>query len=171
MLPALTSTVRLSIKDFGRAKEAQAKVFRDRVLTKAMPAASRAVKSLLEAETRARGIVDRGKFAKSWKVEVGTPPLSARVVNTQPYAIVIEKGRRKGRRPPPVSAIEPWVRRKLIIGANQSVRSVAFAVARAIGERGIKARPILGDPAVMARTKKLVVSAVVAQVRKSITTR
>lgn len=62
----------------------------------------------------------RGKDA----VEVGP--------STQ-YGLFVEVGRRPGKQPP-IRAIEPWARRH---GA------VPFLVARAIGLRGVKARPYL----------------------------
>lgn len=60
-----------------------------------------------------------------------------------PYAAVMERGRRRGARMPPVAALVPWVRRKLGIADRRKARSVAFVVARKIRQRGLKARRFL----------------------------
>ena len=56
------------------------------------------------------------------------------------YGRVVRVGRRAGAKRPPVSALETWVQKKLGVPASRS-RSVAFLVARKIGQKGIKANP------------------------------
>lgn len=53
------------------------------------------------------------------------------------YARVVEEGRAPGSRPPPTAPIAAWLKRK---GRDPTL---AYVVARAIGKRGIKARPYL----------------------------
>jgi hypothetical protein len=63
------------------------------------------------------------------------------------YADVIEEGRRAGATPPPVGAIMEWMKQKpvrlrgpkggFIKTTPKGLRSAAFAIARAIGERGV----------------------------------
>jgi hypothetical protein len=63
------------------------------------------------------------------------------------YADIIEEGRKPNSRMPPVSAIEKWMREKplklrgpkggFVKTTPQGLRSAAFAIARAIGKRGI----------------------------------
>ncbi len=55
------------------------------------------------------------------------------------YGRVVRGGRRAGRMPPP-SALIPWVIRKLGVSAAMAP-SVAFAVARKIGRRGLPPKP------------------------------
>ncbi len=55
------------------------------------------------------------------------------------YGRVVRGGRRPGRMPP-VTALIPWVIGKLGVSTDRA-RSVAFLVARKIGQKGIKARP------------------------------
>lgn len=55
------------------------------------------------------------------------------------YGVAVRKGRRPGRMPP-VSALVPWVEKKLGIASNQA-RGVAFIIARKIGRRGTKPNP------------------------------
>lgn len=58
------------------------------------------------------------------------------------YADVIEWGRNPGSMPP-VDALVDWVRRKLGIDNEAEARSVAFAIATAIKQRGIAPSPYL----------------------------
>jgi len=48
------------------------------------------------------------------------------------YPLVMEYGRRKGAKPPPVAAITPWVIAKF------GDASLAYVIARSIGKKGIK---------------------------------
>jgi len=59
------------------------------------------------------------------------------------YMQYVASGRLPGRMPPS-RALEPWVRAKLGVPANR-VRYVAYAVARAIGRRGIQPNNYLMD--------------------------
>lgn len=61
-----------------------------------------------------------------------------------PYALVLEEGRRAGRRFPPPEPIARWVRRKLGV-PEEKVRGVAFVVARKIARRGTRPRHIFRD--------------------------
>jgi len=64
--------------------------------------------------------------------------IEGRVFNPSSYGMVVELGRTPGKRQPPSSALELWVRRKLGVPENR-VKSVAFLVARKIGKQGTKA--------------------------------
>lgn len=55
------------------------------------------------------------------------------------HGLPIERGRTPGRKMPPVSAIEIWVRRKL--GITENSRGVAYIIAKRIGERGFATYP------------------------------
>lgn len=56
------------------------------------------------------------------------------------YAVFIDRGRKAGSTPPPVSAIQAWMKRKGIAEGNLSV---AYAIAKSIGQKGIQPRPFL----------------------------
>lgn len=110
-----------------------------------------------EISDMARAPVDRGTYRRSFRFD--DIPDGAVVYNFAPYAPVIEGGRRPGSKPPPIGPIMDWVRRKGVgrqYGPNQAgkrkvtaklgdaaIRSIAFAIARAIGKRGIPAYHIL----------------------------
>jgi phage gpG-like protein len=67
-----------------------------------------------------------------------TPLMTTTLVGTTvPYARVVEFGRGAGKTPPPSGVIAAWLSRK---GGDPKA---AYAVARAIGARGIKARAFL----------------------------
>lgn len=88
--------------------------------------------------------VNTGALRQSITTEVDQRPpfaLWATVGPTVGYGRYVEFGRSAGA-PPPVAAIEPWVRQKLKVPSPQSFR-VAYLVARRIGERGLKPRPYM----------------------------
>lgn len=64
--------------------------------------------------------------------------ITGRVFNPVAHGVPVELGRRPGKKQPPSSALELWVRRKLGVPENR-VKSVAFLVARKIGQKGTKA--------------------------------
>jgi hypothetical protein len=61
------------------------------------------------------------------------------------YAIVVHEGRKPGSKMPPPKALEPWVRKKLGVPADE-VASVSFAVARKIAETGTEPTKFLEHP-------------------------
>lgn len=114
-------------------------------LAKEMERATKQIAKVLLAtanqQTASAGIKDTGLYAKSWKVvEFGR---SAQLVNTAPYAGVIEVGAVYRGKGPPVSKIIPWVRRKLPGVLPQERKRVAFAVARKIKRTGLPGYLIL----------------------------
>tara|TARA_R100000742_G_C4237222_1_gene57598 strand:+ start:135 stop:641 length:507 start_codon:yes stop_codon:yes gene_type:complete len=60
-------------------------------------------------------------------------------INGQGYAEFVERGRKKGKRPP-LKAIYDWVVTKGISDPKKSQRSIAFAIATAIGRHGTPLR-------------------------------
>lgn len=70
------------------------------------------------------------------------------------YALPVHNGRRPGARQPPTEPILEWARRKGIItdaDTPAAARGKAFVIARAIGRRGIRAKPFLVDALPAAR--------------------
>ena len=56
------------------------------------------------------------------------------------YAYIVEFGRKIGTMPP-VSALIPWVKKKLRINDPKQQKQVAFLIARSIMQNGIKPKP------------------------------
>jgi phage gpG-like protein len=108
---------------------------------------------LIEGSARRNAAQDTRRLAGSITHEItGTyPQLVGRVGPTVRYGAVMEFGRRAGARMPPVDALLGWVRRHWTgtplprRGERREamLRSRAFVIARAIGRRGIPARPYL----------------------------
>lgn len=98
---------------------------------------------LVEGTARSLAPKDTGRLGGSITHQISG--LTSRIGPSVSYGLYVEKGRRPGK-PPPVSAIEPWARRR---GANP------FLVARAIGRRGTKPRPFL-VPALTQSTPRIV---------------
>ena len=57
------------------------------------------------------------------------------IYNNSPHAAVLEGGRRKGAKPPPVKVIAEWVFHKGIAD-RKDARGIAFAIARSIAKKG-----------------------------------
>lgn len=88
----------------------------------------------------AGGAVNTGNFKRSWRWS--KLPDGAAVYNMAPYAGVIEYGRRPGSQMPPTRPIAQWIQRRLGKNAKEA-QGMAFAVAKAIGKRGLLGRKIL----------------------------
>lgn len=136
-------TRNISIKDLGNYEKQlykNAPKNAARVLEKTAKESVR----ILQQRTEQVDAVDTGKLKKGWTVVKGGRGISFSVVNKRRPAIavaVVETGRRRGARRPPVRALELWVRRRLAVPGKEA-RNVAFAIARAIGRRGIRGRYI-----------------------------
>jgi hypothetical protein len=98
--------------------------------------------NLVRDDARAAVPTDRKLLQNAIVAELqsGAAPLSVFVgVLKGPalqYAAAVEKGRRPGAPPPPTKPIEAWARRK-------GIDAPAYVLARAIGRKGIPARPFL----------------------------
>lgn len=163
----MTRTVRIPISGFARYEESLGRAMRQAVFGKAMRTAGKLVREYMEAETLKRQIFHRKRFARGWRMVIGNIPSSVRIYNKMPYASVIEFGRRPNSRRPPVDALVPWVRDKFGVRGKEA-RSVAFLVARKIGIKGIKARPVARDPKVQAKAMKIVTRTVQEKLRAAI---
>lgn len=104
-------------------------------------------KSVVKIEGRARKNAPVGvnsKLRNSIASDVKSMPGSivGRVGSTmkkEVYPIVMETGRRAGRKRPPPGVLDRWVRIRLGVPAKR-VKSVAFLIGRKIGRRGIMGR-------------------------------
>ncbi len=88
-----------------------------------------------------RGANNTGAFRRAWKT--GNTPSGVSIFNASSYAPVVEGGRRKGAKQPPTKDIAKWAQRRGL--PRKEAERVAFAIARAIKLRGLKARNILKD--------------------------
>ena len=99
-----------------------------------------------EARTDDLNFEYTGAYRTSWEVQ--RTKTGAKLVNTAPYAKVIEWGRRPGAKAPPPEVIREWVRQKLVpagkVDDNEAaIKSAAFLIGRAIKRRGIPAKLVL----------------------------
>ena len=94
---------------------------------------------LVEGTARDLAPRDTGRLSGSITHSIGGggADLTGRIGPAVAYGIVIERGRRPGAKPPPVGALRPWALRRGI------PEGALFVIARAIGRRGLKARPFL----------------------------
>jgi hypothetical protein len=83
---------------------------------------------------RSKGVKFRGDYQHGWYGQVDGNTLT--VANKAPHMVFVERGRRPNKRQPPTSAIEPWCL------AKGMKKDAVFPIARAIGKRGIKPRPL-----------------------------
>jgi hypothetical protein len=113
---------------------------------------------MARAETLRREIVATSKFLNAWAVE--PRPGGYALTNLSPEAGFIRWGRRPGRMPP-IRAIMAWVAIKFG-KAGPEGRSMAWAIAKKIAERGVKGRDVLRGirPRLRERVKIEVLTAV-----------
>lgn len=90
---------------------------------------------LVEGAARTLAPKDTGRLAGSITHQISG--LSSRIGPSVAYGMVVEKGRRPGKPMPPAGAIAGWMARKGIPA------EASFLIRRAIGRKGIKARPYL----------------------------
>lgn len=131
------ANVRFSVKlaDFGKYEARVGRKIRPAVASALRATARRSVRRLKAMSSR-RGIRDQGAFAAGWTWRQ-LRWSAVLVFNGAPHAIFVEIGRGAGLKPPPVGAIAAWVSRKF------GSADLAFVVARSIGRRGIRARPVM----------------------------
>jgi HK97 gp10 family phage protein len=88
---------------------------------------------LIESDARRNAVRDTGRLQNSITHSISGNGLEGKVGPSVAYGLYVEMGRRPGK-PPPIAAVAAWAQRH---GINP------FLVARAIGRKGIKARPFL----------------------------
>ena len=94
-------------------------------------------------EETPRGVSAEGGLAGAVFGEVVTQgdKVTGIVGNPVPYGEVIERGRRPGKRRPPIEPLIPWVRSKLGISDEKEARGIAYVIAKKIGMSGFKTIP------------------------------
>jgi len=116
------------------------------VLARELHAAMQTSLLLIEADARQNAANDTGRLAGSITSQITGEGLNliGQVGPSVRYGENVEYGRRVGAKAPPVDALMGWIRRHPRPGPhNRSQRSQAFALARSISRRGIRARPFL----------------------------
>jgi len=110
---------------------------------RAVPVLQRAADNAPPASANGkRGARDSGRYRGAFKWMKITDGVV--IYNGMTYAGVIEKGRRKGKKPPPTRVIALWAQRRLGLSEKQA-KAAAFPIARAIGRRGLLARSVFGS--------------------------
>lgn len=140
------SVTNVPIKDLGKYEARLAQDF-PRRLRDGMARGARAVYGYLVKQTALAGIRDLGTFQRGW-MTVQLSDWAVRVYNAAPHAPWVEFGRLPGKMPPS-SALESWTARHL------GDARLAFVVARSIGRRGIRARPVMYAPGALGRMSDL----------------
>jgi hypothetical protein len=59
------------------------------------------------------------------------------------YAIFVDQGRKAGDRMPPVQAISAWINTRKISVSGKTTQQLAWAMAKSIAKKGIRARPFI----------------------------
>lgn len=113
------------------------------VMERELRAALNASLLLIEADARQGVAHDTGRLAGSISSQISGSGLNleGRVGPSVRYGASVEFGRRAGSKMPPVDALMGWVSRHP--RGRGSRRQQAFALARSIQRRGIRARPFL----------------------------
>jgi hypothetical protein len=149
----MTSRVlRIDMSDFGPSYRRLGAEFGAAGRRGALKGAMRAVGTLQRATSKAPpanpsgkgkgGAVNTGAYKRGWKW--AKEPDGASVYNAMAYASIIENGRRKNSRRPPLDVIARWAQRKLGLSVREA-RRAAFPIARAIAKRGLIARQVMGS--------------------------
>ena len=81
--------------------------------------------------------VFEGELLRSYQLNLRTSPLQMRITSPLAYVGVMERGRRPGRRGPPIGPIRNWVANKLFIADPIENKRVAFLIGRSIARKGI----------------------------------
>lgn len=156
----MTTRVEVVTKTTGRLlkNDAAFAQFRKTGIRQALQRSGRLAKVLLGIYSRSAGAIWKERYVNGWVFRTTANTLV--VNNKEKHAIFIERGRRPHAKPPPVAAIEEWVRDKLGPNVNP------YLVARSIGRKGILAKPVLEHPQTRAEITHVVVLSLNKELRK-----
>lgn len=143
------SATLVELRNLGRFEQKLADKGLDGDVRRGLKTAGGKILSELRALTAARGIRDTGNFAGGWGTVVNG--LDLVVFNAASNAEFVEHGRAPGAAMPPLGPIGEWLQRR---GKSATL---AFVVARSISRRGIKARPVMYAPGMLARMTLIMV--------------
>ena len=120
------------------------------------------MQTALVAKYREVGVKDTGNYENQLETKLteNSSGFKAQIFGAN-YAYWLEHGRKSGKRPP-MSVIQEWVERKFTV---ENPRSLAFVIARKIGEKGIQVpnkynkggivSDVINDKAIQTLTKRL----------------
>jgi hypothetical protein len=121
--------------------------------TRAVPEALARLEAKVIGKTNDEGLVDMGLYKLSWKVQL--TPDGGELVNTAPYASVLELGRRPNRPGPPRGPILEWIRRKLVPNGkivpdegetmDEAAVRASYLIRNSIHKNGTPGRRVLGE--------------------------
>jgi hypothetical protein len=142
-----TDTIRFDASEifaFAKAAATMPHVIGDETF-EGMSRTSTAVQQRARSNLQSAGAVDTHGLLDSIETHVGS--WESEIIPTAPWAINVEEGRKAGAKMPPSDPIEAWMARHGI------PLELSFVIRRAIGERGIPARPFLKPALEANRTK------------------
>ncbi len=116
------------------------------------------------AELKKAKKTNTGKLVNSITFRVNQSTLSIEILGAD-YLKYVDKGRRPGATPPPVSKILPWVKSKKLKFGKSDLQT-AFIVARSIGKKGIKPTNVINKAKLT--TRKQVSSLIAAGAGKDL---
>jgi len=108
--------------------------------------------------------LDNSRFAKGIKINWIDEAI---VIDMPAYGKFINSGRKKNSRMPPIYAIINFIRHQKITSTDLSEESLAFAIAKSIAIKGIKARPFIEELA--RQSAKLVAEHLNLEINKLLT--
>lgn len=132
----------------------------------AVTVAHRATDMAQEASPNgAVGAVDTGDYKRRWRYY--TTRTGGGITNDHPAADVIERGRRGGRRRPPVDVIKRWAQRR--IGLSESEAELAkWPIAQAIARRGLWGRRVITNSFTHDEITRVVMQSVKHEIREAL---
>ena len=153
--------LKFNAREFARYHEQLGKRLKPAIMRGVYAGAQRAVSYIVDQTRIAKpasehgsvGAVNTGALLRGWKAR--KLPNGAAIVQRKPYGSVVEYGRRKRSRFPPLQQIQRWIQRRLGKSAKEA-KAMTFVVARAIARRGLRARKILTSRKSKKRTLELV---------------
>ena len=158
-------TFKVDPKDMGVRERAMLRRHPDS-LKRGFKVGGKQIVEILRRRTLSMNIWDRGKMYRGWTAEA-ISALALRVYNKEPHTVFVEGGRTAGATQPPSTAILQWVRRHMNVSSPKEARSIAFLIARAIGRRGIPARPVMTGPGALKEMAEVMQKALGEQAAKA----
>lgn len=176
-------TVNVPINNLGKAEKALGRKVLRAALKDAVKEAALTSVIILRRRTVEKNIRHKYRMAQGWQAK-GLRWDSATLYNKARHAIYVEQGRRPHQKRPPLKAIETWLRYKTkkVVSAKteggitvvkrggrsklrgKEIKHQAFLVARAIGRKGIKARPVMTEE----KTQKAISRVFIVRVNRAL---
>lgn len=111
------------------------------------------------------GAVDTGGYKLRWHFYLTRTGGGLR--NSHPAADVIERGRRAGRKAPPVRVIEEWARRRLGLSKAEAAKA-KWPIRAAIAKRGLQGRRVLTSTSTKDEITRVVMEEIKREVKAAL---